>query len=66
MVLTIEPGLYLPDEQLGIRIEDDVLVTEDGHELLSGALPRDPDEVQAIMREPPRWTSPVGRRVPRG
>jgi Xaa-Pro aminopeptidase len=66
MVLTIEPGLYLPDEPLGIRIEDDVLVTEDGHELLSGALPRDADEVEAIMREPPRWTSPVGRRVPRG
>lgn len=65
MVLTIEPGLYLAEETLGIRIEDDVLVTDEGYELLSGSLPRDPDEVEALMREPPRWTSAV-RRVPRG
>jgi Xaa-Pro aminopeptidase len=61
MVLTVEPGLYLPDEALGVRIEDDVLVTEDGYELLSADLPRRPDEVEAVMSEAPRWTYPVGR-----
>lgn len=58
MVLTVEPGLYLkadddllPEELrgIGIRIEDDVLVTEDGYENLSAALPRTPDDVEAWM-----------------
>ncbi len=35
MVLTIEPGIYIPAESLGIRIEDDMLVTETGGEILS-------------------------------
>jgi Xaa-Pro aminopeptidase len=51
MVLTIEPGIYLPDENLGVRIEDDVLVTETGHEILSAGAPRDPDRIEALMRE---------------
>ena len=55
MVLTLEPGLYLPEEALGIRIEDDILVTPDGHEVLTAALPRSAEEVEAIMREGPRW-----------
>ena len=55
-VLTIEPGLYFQPDDLtvperyrgiGVRIEDDVLVTEDGYRNLSEALPRDPDEVEA-------------------
>jgi Xaa-Pro aminopeptidase len=49
MVLTIEPGLYLPAERIGIRIEDDVLVTEDGSELLSRMAPRDVDDIEALM-----------------
>ncbi|MEE9471709.1 MAG: Xaa-Pro aminopeptidase, partial [Gemmatimonadota bacterium] len=43
------PGIYLTDEEIGVRIEDDVLVTESGYELLSGASPRDPDEIEALM-----------------
>jgi Xaa-Pro aminopeptidase len=51
MVFTIEPGIYIPDENLGVRIEDDVLVTETGVKLLSEKLPRNPDEIEKIMAE---------------
>ena len=51
MVITIEPGIYIPEENLGVRIEDDVLVTEDGHELLSAKLPRETAEIEKIMAE---------------
>ncbi len=54
MVLTIEPGIYLADENLGVRIEDDILVTESGYEVLSRGAPRDPDEIEALMRESAR------------
>lgn len=39
MVLTVEPGLYIPDEGIGVRIEDDILITEMGHRNLSVHLP---------------------------
>jgi Xaa-Pro aminopeptidase len=57
-VLTVEPGLYFQAEDLtipedlrgiGIRIEDDILITDSGTENLSGAMPREVDEVQAWM-----------------
>ena len=51
MVVTMEPGIYIPEENLGVRIEDDVLVTESGHELFSQKLPRDPAEIEKIMAE---------------
>ncbi len=38
MVLTVEPGIYIPEEGIGVRIEDDILVTDDGNENLSGSL----------------------------
>lgn len=40
MVLTVEPGIYISDEQIGIRIEDDVLITPNGYEVLTAQLPR--------------------------
>lgn len=49
MVITVEPGLYFPDEELGVRIEDMLLVTEDGARILGDALPKDPDELERIL-----------------
>ena len=58
MLITVEPGFYIqPDDTLfpeeyrgiGVRIEDDILVTESGAKILSNALPRHPDEVEAYM-----------------
>ncbi|EIT85966.1 xaa-pro aminopeptidase [Fictibacillus macauensis ZFHKF-1] len=51
MVLTIEPGLYIEEEGIGIRIEDDILVTEDGFENLSKDIIRTPEEIEAYMKE---------------
>jgi Xaa-Pro aminopeptidase len=45
-VFTIEPGLYIPSENLGVRIEDDYLVTDQGLEKLSEAIPSDPDGIE--------------------
>jgi Xaa-Pro aminopeptidase len=51
MVVTMEPGIYIPEENLGVRIEDDVLITETGYKLLSERLPRDPAEIEKIMTQ---------------
>jgi Xaa-Pro aminopeptidase len=51
MVVTMEPGIYIPEESLGVRIEDDVLITETGYKLLSERLPRDPAEIEKIMAQ---------------
>lgn len=49
-VITLEPGVYIKEEGIGIRIEDMVLVTENGARLLSGALPREAEEIEREMR----------------
>lgn len=41
MVLTVEPGIYIPEESMGVRIEDDILITTTGYQNLSGALSTD-------------------------
>ena len=46
MVVTIEPGIYLDEEKIGVRIEDVVLVTEHGAKVLSAALAKEPDEIE--------------------
>ncbi len=51
MVVTIEPGIYIPEENLGVRIEDDFLITETGAKFLSEKLPRDPEAIEKIMAE---------------
>jgi Xaa-Pro aminopeptidase len=60
MVFTVEPGIYIPDtleevdprfRGIGVRIEDDVIVTADGHENLSAAIPKAPDELEALVSD---------------
>ena len=63
MVLTVEPGLYIPPDDksapskyrgIGVRIEDDVLVTKEGNRNLTSKVPKDPDEIEALMRKAAR------------
>ncbi len=49
MVITIEPGIYLPDEGFGVRIEDDILITEDGSRDLTGSIPKTVAAIEATM-----------------
>jgi Xaa-Pro aminopeptidase len=49
MVVTVEPGIYIPEEKLGVRIEDDVLVTDTGYKILSERAPRTAKDVEAMM-----------------
>ncbi|SCM93810.1 Xaa-pro aminopeptidase [Bacillus mycoides] len=49
MVITIEPGLYIEEEAIGIRIEDDILVTKDGYENLSKDIIREVEEIEEFM-----------------
>jgi Xaa-Pro aminopeptidase len=50
MVLTCEPGIYLPEEGIGVRIENDILVTEDAPVDLTADIPREIEDIEALMR----------------
>ena len=52
MVLTVEPGIYIPEEGFGVRIEDDVVIQEDGPPLnLMENVPKSPDEIEQLMHQ---------------
>ena len=48
-VITVEPGVYIPEEGIGIRIEDMILLTREGAKNLTAALPREADEIEREM-----------------
>jgi Xaa-Pro aminopeptidase len=52
MVFTIEPAMQIPEEHIGIRLEDMILITETGYENLSAFVPIEPDAIEKVMREP--------------
>jgi Xaa-Pro aminopeptidase len=51
MVISVEPGIYIPEEDLGVRIEDDVLITKNGYRILSNGIPSYPDELEKTIEE---------------
>lgn len=51
MVITIEPGVYIPEEKIGVRIEDMILITPNGAEVLTQSLPKQPQAIEDIMAQ---------------
>ncbi|MCC5916038.1 MAG: aminopeptidase P family protein [Cryomorphaceae bacterium] len=50
MIFTVEPGIYIPEEGLGIRIEDDLIITADGYENMTSGIPKEIEEIEEAMR----------------
>jgi Xaa-Pro aminopeptidase len=48
-VITVEPGIYIPEERIGIRLENDILVTESGPVDLASRVPIEPDEIEGLL-----------------
>ena len=68
--MTVEPGIYIGADRtdvdpqyrgIGVRIEDDVLVTPDGHEVLSAAVPKQPEEIEDAAESGSPGSSPLSR-----
>jgi Xaa-Pro aminopeptidase len=62
MVITIEPGIYLQDRKIGVRIEDDILVTRTGSKNLTASIPKRAVEVEAMMRGGKRSRREIAHR----
>ena len=52
-MITVEPGIYIPEKKIGIRIEDSVLVTADGCQVLTAAAPKEIADIERLMKETP-------------
>jgi Xaa-Pro aminopeptidase len=50
MIFTVEPGIYIPEEGLGIRIEDDLVITKDGYDNLTAGIPKEIGEIEEAMK----------------
>ena len=56
MVLTVEPGIYIPEEGFGVRIEDDVVIQEHGPPInLMENIPKAPDEIEQFCNKAKNW-----------
>ena len=63
MVFTVEPGIYIPEEGFGIRLEDDVVVQAKGNPVnLMENIPIEPDEIEALMKEAHKWLNLTYKR----
>ena len=51
MVFTCEPGIYVRDEAIGVRIENDILITKDGPVDLTETIPREAEEIEELMNQ---------------
>jgi Xaa-Pro aminopeptidase len=51
MVITVEPGIYIAEEKIGVRIEDDVLVTKDSHKVLSSMIPKEIEDIERFRKD---------------
>ena len=60
MLITVEPGAYLPKKKMGCRIEDVILVTKDGNVNLSAHLPSRPEDIERLMQERGIQQMPIG------
>jgi Xaa-Pro aminopeptidase len=69
MVVTVEPGIYIPEGSdchqkywsIGIRIEDDVVVTEEGRSVLSAFAPQSPADIEMLMKKKGIGNQEVGK-----